>query len=196
MPPFVPVCGSTREIMSDESINGVQERLEALRNVRLLALDVDGTLTDGRIIYPGLQSEIQRFDVSDGQGLRWLVNAGITVAWITGRGCEATERRAKELGVQELIMRSGPKRAALEALQARLGISKAETVSMGDDVPDLGLASASVLFCAPLDACEAVREAAGFVTQVRGGRGAVREVAEAILSAKNLFDSILDSARG
>ncbi len=125
-----------------------------------------------------------------------MIDSGVTVAWITGRGCEATERRAKELGVQELLMRSGPKRAALEALQARLGITRAETASMGDDVPDLGLAAASAFFCAPADACQAVRDAAHLVTSYAGGRGAVRELTEAILRAKGLFDAIVDAARG
>ncbi len=183
--------------MSDVPINRGQEGagdFAELAQVRLVALDVDGTLTDGRIIYPGLQSEIQRFDVRDGQGLRWLADAGVTVAWITGRGCEATKRRAEELGVQELITRSGPKREALSTLQERLGISRSETASMGDDLPDLGLAAASGFFAAPSDACEAVRDAARLVTTAGGGRGAVRELCEAILRAKGLFEALVDDA--
>jgi len=181
--------------MNDQPIKGTANS-DLLAGVRLVALDVDGTLTDGRIVYPGLQAEIQRFDVSDGQGLRWLIDAGVTIAWITGRGCEATKRRAEELGVHELLMRSGPKRAALGELQERLGITPAETASMGDDVPDLGLAAASGFFCAPSDACEAVRDAAQLVTQRAGGRGAVRELCEAILRAKGLFGSIIENASG
>ena len=182
--------------MNDVPNRAAGADLEKLAQVRLLALDVDGTLTDGRVIYPGLQSEIQRFDVRDGQGLRWLIEAGVTVAWITGRGCEATRRRAEELGIQELLTRSGPKRAALEALQVRLGISRDETASMGDDVPDLGLAAGSGFFAAPSDACAPVREAAALVTNLPGGRGAVRELCEEILRAKGVFESILENGLG
>lgn len=181
--------------MNDQPIKGTTV-LEQLVGVRLVVLDVDGTLTDGRIAYPGLQEEIQTFDVRDGQGLRWLIEAGITVAWITGRGCEATKRRALELGIGELLTRSGPKQVALRELQERLGITQAETASMGDDVPDLGLAAASGFFCAPADACESVREAAQVVTIARGGKGAVRELCEAILRANGLMDSIVAKARG
>ena len=169
--------------------------LETLQRTRLLVLDVDGTLTDGRIVYPGKAQEVQRFDVRDGQGLRFLIDAGLTVAWITGRGCDATERRARELGVQELVLCSGPKRAALAKLQVKLGISNEETVAMGDDLPDLGLAAGAAYFAAPADAVEAVRAAAQLVTRAKAGRGAVRELVDAILEAKGLHDSLIDAAR-
>lgn len=172
------------------------DALEILQRTRLLALDVDGTLTDGRIVYLGHGQEIQTFDVRDGQGVRYLVDNGITVAWITGRGCDATKRRAEELGVQELVMRSGPKHAALTRLQERLGITPEETAAMGDDIPDLGLAQRAAFFCAPADAVEPVRAAAHLVTKARAGRGAVRELAEHILRAQGRYDAIVDAARG
>ena len=172
------------------------DAFESLQRTRLVVFDVDGTLTDGRIVYLGLGQEIQAYDVRDGQGLRYLVDSGITVAWITGRGCDATKRRAEELGVQELITKSGPKYAALSALQERLGISPDETVAMGDDLPDLGLAKGAAFFCAPADAVAAVRESADYVTDACAGRGAARELAEKILRASGRYDAILEAARG
>ena len=162
----------------------------ALQQARLLALDVDGTLTDGRVVYAG-KDEAQHFDVRDGQGLAWLRRSEIAISWITGRGCTATERRAEELGVKELHLRAGPKDDVLRGVQSRLGIGPDETIVMGDDLPDLAMKRAAALLCAPADADPRVRARAGLVTKARAGHGAVREVAEAILRAKGLLDSIL-----
>jgi 3-deoxy-D-manno-octulosonate 8-phosphate phosphatase (KDO 8-P phosphatase) len=161
---------------------------DALARARLLALDVDGTLTDGAVTYVG-EEELQRFCVRDGQGMVWLTRAGVELTWITGRGCRATERRAEELRVKELHVRSGPKAEVLAGVQERLGVTPDETIAMGDDLPDLGLAERAVLFCAPADARPEVRSRAGLVTEAAGGAGAVRELAEAILRAKGLFDA-------
>src|SRR5688572_10324909 len=92
----------------------------SLADLRLVVLDVDGVLTDGRVVYAGAE-EVQSFHVHDGAAIVWLLRAGLQMAWITGRGSKATETRARELGVVELHQRAGPKQAVLEALQARLG---------------------------------------------------------------------------
>lgn len=160
-----------------------EETTTALARVRLLVLDVDGTLTDGRIQYAG-EREIQVFDVKDGQGLAWLAKAGIRVAWITGRGCEATRKRARDLGVEELHLLVGDKRERLAEIQTRLGLEPEATLAMGDDVPDLAMAPLASLFACPSDAVAVVREAADLVTRAPGGRGAVREVCDAILAAR------------
>ena len=166
--------------------------LEAqLERTKLLVLDVDGVLTDGRVVY-GSGEELQFFDVQDGQGLAWLRKVGITVAWITGRGCEATRRRAEELGVAELHMKSGPKDTVLREVQKRLGIAPDETVAMGDDLPDLGLARHAGVFAAPANARPQVKERADIVTEASGGRGAVREICERILVARNALAGFLD----
>ncbi len=166
---------------------------QRLAPVRLVVLDVDGTLTDGGVTYSGAE-ELQRFDVHDGQGLAWLVRSGITVAWITGRGCAATERRADELGAR-LLMRSGPKREKLIALQAELGFTREQTLAMGDDLPDLALAAESGLFVAPANARAEVRAEADWVTAAGGGRGAVRELCDKILVAQGHWDAIVSAAR-
>lgn len=154
-----------------------------LAGTKLLALDVDGVLTDGRVVYVG-DEELQAFSVHDGYGLNALAQAGVTIAWITGRGCLATERRAAELGIQELHMRAGPKDAVLARIQERLGLEREHTVAMGDDLPDLLLSAQSGLFCAPANARPEVLAAATLVTKARGGDGAVRELTDLILSEK------------
>ena len=160
---------------------------DALRAVRLLAFDVDGTLTDGRVVYLG-EDELQSFCVHDGQGLAWLRREGLVQAWISGRGCEATRRRAKDLGVDELHLGAGPKEAVLAGVQERLGIGPDETLAMGDDLPDLALARRAALFAAPSNARVEVREHAQLRLQAAGGYGAARELAESILRARGLWD--------
>ena len=164
-----------------------------LAGVRLIALDVDGVLTDGSISYDayGRPGQLQTFNVKDGAAFGWLRDAGVQVAWITGRGCPATRTRARELGVEELHVKVRDKAAALADVQQRLGISPEETAAMGDDLADLGLAEGSGFFAAPADACHEVRERADLITHAAGGRGAVRELAEAVLRARGAWDAVV-----
>lgn len=163
-----------------------EEIRERLRGSQLLALDVDGVLTDGRVVYGGGDEdgfEIQSFDVRDGYGLAKLIQAGIQVVWITGRGCAATRRRAQELGIARLIERAGPKDKALSTLRAEFEIESTACVAMGDDLPDLGLFAEAGLCVAPLDARPEVRARAHWVSAHPGGRGAVRELCDLWLRA-------------
>lgn len=164
-----------------------------LARVRLFALDVDGTLTDGGVVYVGGE-ELQRFCVRDGQGLAWLRRAGVALAWISGRGCEATRRRAEELGVEHVALRCKDKRAALRAIQGELGCGPEETLAMGDDLPDLALAAGAATFAAPADARPEVRRAAHLVTTDPAGHGAVREVCERVLRARGAWQAIEGAA--
>ena len=145
--------------------------------------DVDGTLTDGRIAYLGGE-ELCTFHVHDGQGLVWLREAGLELAWITGRGSRAVEARARELGVHELHQRVTDKRAVLCALQERLDIAPAHTLAMGDDLGVLAMAGRAALFVAPASARPEVLARAQLVTRAPGGAGAVRELAERVLRAR------------
>jgi 3-deoxy-D-manno-octulosonate 8-phosphate phosphatase (KDO 8-P phosphatase) len=164
-----------------------------LARARLFALDVDGTLTDGRVTYAG-DEELVSFHVHDGLALGWLACAGVQVAWISGRGSRAVERRAAELGVRELFLRAGSKARVLSELQERLDIPAAETVAMGDDLPDLALASRAALFVAPAGARPEVAARAGLVTRAAGGAGAVRELCELWLDARGLWKETVDRA--
>lgn len=195
---------------SSEGLDEARERI--LARIRLVALDVDGTLTDGRIVYsgplcepgrePGREpgssgaeaeprvQETQAFHVHDGHGLTLLRAAGVQVAWITGRGSQPTRWRAQELGVTELLTRSGPKDRALALLQERLGIPPEHTAAMGDDLPDLAMRARAAFFAAPADARPEVLAQADLVTVAGGGRGAVRELAEAILGARGRWPGL------
>jgi 3-deoxy-D-manno-octulosonate 8-phosphate phosphatase (KDO 8-P phosphatase) len=161
---------------------------------RLVALDVDGTLTDGRILYSA-EGDSVSFDVRDGIALEWLARAGIVVAWISGRSSAATAKRAERLRVREVYLGVEDKRACLEALQAKLGISVDETIAMGDDLPDLALAARARTFVAPADARAEVLAAATHVMSSRGGRGAVRELTELILRARGEWDALVERHR-
>lgn len=195
---------------SSEGLDEAQERV--LAGIRLLALDVDGTLTDGRIVYTGplreprgdrgadsaqaadgpRVQETQAFHVHDGHGLTLLRGAGIRVAWITGRGSQPTRWRAQELGVTELLTRIGPKDRALALLQERLGIAPEHTAAMGDDLPDLAMRARAAFFAAPADARPEVLAQASWVTEAGGGRGAVRELVDAILGARGRWPGLAD----
>lgn len=167
----------------------------ALAEARLVALDVDGTLTDGRVCYVG-EEELVAFHAHDGLGLVRLREAGVHVAWISGRGSRAVERRARELGVRELHLGVGDKARVLAELQRRLDVAPRHTVAMGDDLPDLALAAHAALFVAPASARPEVRERAGLVTRAAGGAGAVRELAERILGARGAGARGARPARG
>ena len=167
-----------------------------LARVELVALDVDGVLTDGRIVYgyQGPHDELMHFHVHDGLALRWLKKERVRVVWITGRGCAATRARAKELEADELVERSPHKGRDLRVLQERLGVARAGTLAMGDDLPDLALRGDCALFVAPANACDAVKERADHVTRAIGGHGAVREVCEALLRARGRWDALVDAS--
>ena len=131
------------------------------------------------------------------RGLVWLRrHAGMKQAWISGRASSPARRRAKELKVDCLRLGVGPKTAVLQAVQEELGIAPEHTLSMGDDLPDLGLAARSAIFVAPKNARGEVRRRAHFVTKNRGGDGAVREVCEWILFAKGLWPEIAGELAG
>jgi len=160
----------------------IAARLAALE---LLVCDVDGVLTDGRLDYgPEGEGDRKTFHVRDGLGLRRLLDAGIEVAWITARGGAAVERRARELGIRHLVQGSRDKAAALAELAMRLGIAASAIAYVGDDEVDRDAMRAVGLAIAPADASPEIRAIAAWVTTIPGGRGAVREICDAILAAR------------
>ena len=181
----------SRKTLSDPTL------AERLRRVELVAFDVDGTLTDGAVVYVGDPAEeAQRFDVRDGFGLAQLARAGLAVVWISGRGSAATERRAAELGATRVRLGVGPKHEVLAELQDELGVGPDATCAMGDDLPDLRLFQRAAVCVCPADAAPEVREVADLVTESAGGRGAARELCEAILRAKGVWDDLVASFVG
>jgi len=160
---------------------------KALAKVRLLILDVDGVLTDGRIIMNDRGEETKHFNAKDGHGLRMLMQAGIEVALISGRRSGAAEFRARDLGITEVHMGVKDKAGVCADLIQRKKLGKAEICCMGDDLPDLPLFERAGIAIAVADAVPEIRAAAAFSAKNRGGKGAVREICEAILKAKGLW---------
>ncbi len=159
--------------------------IQKARTLKVIFLDVDGVLTDGRIwMMPG-GDEAKCFDVKDGVGLKAIIRAGIIPVLISGRRSESVERRALELGIELVFQGIDDKTAIVRGVRQKLNIMMDETGSMGDDLPDLAMFRETALRFAPADAAHQVREAADFVTRNTGGRGAVREVCEWILSCRD-----------
>jgi 3-deoxy-D-manno-octulosonate 8-phosphate phosphatase (KDO 8-P phosphatase) len=152
--------------------------------VRLLVLDVDGVLTDGRLYYGARGEALKVFHVRDGLGVKLIAAAGITVAVITGRRSSMTARRCRELGVKHLTQGVEDKLAAFERLRRRLRLSSEVCACVGDDLPDVPLMREVGLSFAVADAHPQARGAAHLVTQLPGGGGAVREVCDYLLEAR------------
>ena len=160
------------------------------QSIKLLALDVDGILTDGRIYYGNSGEELKAFNIKDGLGIKLLQSAGVSVAIITGRKSAIVDRRAKELGISEVIQGREDKREALEELCQRYKLTVTECAYMGDDLPDLGAINAAGLGMTVADASAAVRGAAQWCSAHNGGNGAVREACEFILQAKGKLSQL------
>jgi 3-deoxy-D-manno-octulosonate 8-phosphate phosphatase (KDO 8-P phosphatase) len=165
--------------------------LRRARRVKLLVLDVDGVLTDGRIVYTSTGDELLAFHILDGHGIKLAVRAGLAVAIITGRESPMVARRARDLGVTEIHQRVEAKREVFDALLTRHALHAEETACMGDDLLDLPLLRAAGLALAVPNAVPEVRFAAQYVTRRPGGGGAVREAVELLLKAQGRWESIL-----
>ena len=161
------------------------------RRVRLMVMDVDGVLTDGRL-YIGAQGEVMKaFDVRDGHGIKLLREAGIEVALLTARRSEIVLARARELGLTRVLQGQGDKLAGFMQLLADTGLDAADSGHIGDDWPDLPVLRRAGFAASVADACAEARAAAHWVSAAPGGRGAVRELAEFILRAQGRFDELL-----
>ncbi len=154
-----------------------------LAKIRLLILDIDGVLTDGRLYFGGKGEALKVFHVRDGHGIKLLMAAGVPVAALSGRRSAAAAARLRELGVP-VIQGCADKLAALHKLTGRLGIDPRHCACIVDDTPDLPLMSAVGLAAAVADAHPIVLSAAHWVARLGGGTGAVRELCDAILRAR------------
>jgi 3-deoxy-D-manno-octulosonate 8-phosphate phosphatase (KDO 8-P phosphatase) len=155
-----------------------------LASIRLLVLDVDGVLTDGRLRYGPYGERDKVFHVRDGHGIRAVRAAGIDVAVISGRRSPAVQRRCRELGIEHLLQGIEDKGAAFVSLIAQLGVTAVRCACIGDDVPDLPIMQQAGLAVAVADAHAAALAAAHRSTRAAGGCGAVREVCDWLLAAR------------
>jgi 3-deoxy-D-manno-octulosonate 8-phosphate phosphatase (KDO 8-P phosphatase) len=156
----------------------------ALADVRLVALDVDGVLTDGRFYLSDEGIETKAFSTRDGHGIRRLLAAGVEVAVISGRSSRAVERRMEDLGVRHVFLGCPDKVAAFDELSATLGIEARECVYIGDDLPDLPLLRKVGFPVAVADAVVELRDFCPFTTHSAGGHGAVRELCDLLIAAR------------
>ncbi|MBT3566306.1 MAG: 3-deoxy-manno-octulosonate-8-phosphatase KdsC [Porticoccus sp.] len=172
-----------------------QKILSRAKSIRLLLLDVDGVLTDGRLYFGNNGEELKAFNIQDGLGIRLLQRSGIEVGIITGRSSALVARRAEELGIKLVIQGREDKLAALEEVlrddKENHSYKMQEIAFLGDDLPDLAVISRVGLGVAVADAHNFVAKHSHWQTSEKGGCGAVRELAELILQAQNTLDSIL-----
>ncbi len=164
--------------------------------IRLLVLDVDGVLTDGRIVYSDAGDELKRFHVRDGTGLNVWRSLGLRAAVISGRTSKAVERRAKELGLDPVLLGRNDKGLALDEVLAYHALSAAEVCAVGDDLQDLPVLKACGIGVAVADAAAEVRAAADHTTTTKGGAGAVREVIEWLLTLRGEWAGVVGRYSG
>jgi 3-deoxy-D-manno-octulosonate 8-phosphate phosphatase (KDO 8-P phosphatase) len=167
------------------------KRSEKLKNVQLLLLDVDGVLTDGRIIYDDAGSQVKEFNVRDGLGIKLVIAAGIKVGIVTGRKSNALHHRCRDLGIQYVYEDVSQKGRLLEKIIEQTGVGADRTAFVGDDIPDLGLMRRVGLSIAVADAHELVKKSADWITTAAGGCGAVREVCEALLKTREVWEKVI-----
>jgi 3-deoxy-D-manno-octulosonate 8-phosphate phosphatase (KDO 8-P phosphatase) len=173
------------------------QALERATQIRILVLDVDGVLTDGQVFFgPDGKESMKGFDIQDGFGIKLLQSIGIECAVITGRHSKMVLGRCDELGITNIFTGVQDKKLALLELQQRVVFNPAiDLAVMGDDWPDLSIMQSAGLRIAPAQAHEAVRQIAHYVTQAKGGFGAVREACDLILKAQGHYDSLLAKAK-
>ena len=161
------------------------ELAQRARGIRLLTLDVDGVLTDGRIYIDDDGREMKAFFALDGVGLRMLAAAGFAIAWITGSNAPAVALRARSLGVANVVQGADDKLEPWEKLRRSLDLAPAACAHIGDDLPDLPLLERCGLAITVPHAPAAVVERAHYVTKRDGGFGAVRETCELLIAARS-----------
>lgn len=161
------------------------------RRVRLLALDVDGVLTDGRIHYTSAGEEMKSFSILDGLGIKLLRRSGIEVAVITARRSPMVDRRVAELGIEHCLQGREDKLEALQELIRQIGIGLDEVAYMGDDLPDLRAILSVGLGLTVANASSEVARHAPWRSTARGGDGAVREACEMLLRARGAWEAAI-----
>ena len=166
--------------------------LQQLKSVRLLILDVDGVLTDGKVIYTDSGEEIKRFDVRDGHGLKLLMRSGIDVTLLTGRESRVVLHRARDLGIEHVYQKALNKIEVYETILTKRNLKDKEVGFVGDDLVDLPVLRKVGFSAAVPDAVPEVKEIVDYVTSKKGGEGAVREICELLLKAQNKWEQVTE----
>ncbi len=169
-----------------------KEQADKAKAIKLVAFDIDGIMTDGRLYFSSLGDEIKAFNVKDGLGIKLLRQTGVEVAIITGRNAELVNRRAKDLKIEKLVQGREDKKVALQELVARTELTPEQVAYMGDDLPDLPAIRYAGLGVSVSDALPLVKEHADIITQSKGGDGAVRELCEMIMDAQGTLSKAME----
>jgi 3-deoxy-D-manno-octulosonate 8-phosphate phosphatase (KDO 8-P phosphatase) len=164
---------------------------DAFARIQLLLLDVDGVLTDGRIVYTDAGQEIKAFHVRDGSGLKCWRKSGRRVAILSGRSSPAVTRRAAELGIDPVVQGADEKLPALNRILIETNLRPEQVCAVGDDLPDLPVLSRCGLAVAVADAVPEVKAIAHFVTNEPGGHGAIREVVEWLMRGQGSWAAVV-----
>ena len=163
-----------------------------MENIKILVLDVDGTLTDGKLYMDDKDNALKAFNVRDGFAIVNWLKLGGEVAIITGKNSNIVERRAKELGIKYVVQGSKNKTQDLKKILERLNLSFENVAYMGDDLNDIGLMKKIALPACPHDAVLEVLEICKFISNKNGGEGAVRDLLEHIMKANGMWKKVLD----
>ena len=165
----------------------IDNNIEAIaKNIKLVAFDVDGVMTDGSLTFTEDGKEIKTYNAKDGLGVVMLGSMGLITTIITARNNGTVKHRAEILGIKELYMGSKNKIIALEELVNKYNLKYEEISYMGDDLPDICVLERVGLKCCPYDAVDEVKNVCNFISSKGGGRGAVRELCDFIMKAKNI----------
>jgi 3-deoxy-D-manno-octulosonate 8-phosphate phosphatase (KDO 8-P phosphatase) len=162
--------------------------------IKLLLFDVDGVLTDGKILLHADGAESKRFDIKDGTGLVWAQRAGLKVGFLSARQSAATTRRAEQLGITIVHQGAVAKLRAYDEILRQQGLRDPDVAYMGDDVLDLPVIRRAGLSACPADAVGEVRRSVDYVSSRRGGDGAVRDLIERVLKAQKRWSALLTSS--
>jgi len=162
------------------------ELINIAKNIKLVAFDVDGVMTDGSLTFLEDGREIKTYNAKDGLGVVMLSKAGIITSIITARNNDTVKHRAEIINIKELYMGQKNKTLALNELINKYNLQKSEVAYMGDDLPDLCVLKEVGLKCCPNDAVDEVKEICNFIASKDGGRGAVRELCDFILKSKEI----------
>ncbi len=173
--------------------DNMQSVVEKAKKLKLLILDVDGVLTDGKLFFDNEGNEYKSFHAQDGHGIKLLRQTGVEVAVISGRKSKSVELRMKNLGIEHVYQGHENKIAAFNEIIEKIGITPEQAAHVGDDVIDLPIMIRAGLAIAVSDANFAVKQRADWCTTLPGGQGAVREVCDFIMQAQGSYDQILNA---
>jgi 3-deoxy-D-manno-octulosonate 8-phosphate phosphatase (KDO 8-P phosphatase) len=165
---------------------------EKLKNVKMLILDVDGVMTDGRIIMDDEGRQLKNFNVRDGHGLKIIQRYGIKIAILTGRKSEVVNHRASDLEINDVYQGALNKKEVFKEILLKHNLETSATAFMGDDIIDIPVLKQVGFSAAVADAVDVVKKNVDYVTKNKGGHGAVREVCEMILQAQGKWPEIAE----